>query len=355
MRIVTLIGIMMLLGATDADSCTVFKTTQSGKTFIGNSEDWVEENARVWFVAAGPGKHGRVLFGFENGWAQGGMNDQGLFFDGIASEVQDWTPVPGQEDFPGNLCELILEEAATVDDAVGYFERYNFPSLLVGQFIFVDATGNTAAISYEEGQLKVESALASNYTRGYRSEKARDLLGATQGVDVKTMRNILKACQRRDEYATQYGNIYDPLGLKVYVYPRVGAAREVAFDLEEELAQGNHYYDLARLSEQMETELIVDHKTRPVWSYTTSGLNDYVGHYSLDTNFVTITRAENNLLIRSDLILDAVIAFKIVPVADDQFVARHLAIGIEFQRDRQGKLNALFLSYDGRIVSLQRK
>ena len=212
------LSIMVSLGAAPATSCTIFKNTQSEKTLVGNSEDWLDANVKVWFLAPVPGKYGRVLFGFDNGWAQGGMNDQGLFFDGIAGVAKDWKPAAHREDFPGNLCEKIIEKATTVDDAVLYFERYNFPSLVVGTFVFVDATGRTAVISYAGGRLKIDIFSTSTFAKGYRGENARDLLNDMPSLDVQAMAQILKSCQRRDKYATQYGNVYDPLGLQVHVY-----------------------------------------------------------------------------------------------------------------------------------------
>ena len=288
MKIFISVVIMVLIGVSHAISCTIFKSTQSGKTLIGNSEDWRDENAKVWFLAAAPGKNGRVLFGFENGWAQGGMNDQGLFFDGISGETQDWSNVAHREDFPGNLCEKILEEVATVEEAIAYFKRYNFPSLVVGTFVFVDATGSTATISYAEGRLKVESIPASTFARGYRGDEARGLLDKMGSIDVPAMAHILKACQRRDRFATQYSNIFDPHGLEVYIYVSRGAVREITFDLVNELAKGDHYYDLENLSEQMGMGLIVDHKTRPTQDFPPSALDEYVGHYGLDKESFTI-------------------------------------------------------------------
>lgn len=355
MRFFALICVLVMNGATHANSCTIFKITQSEKTLVGNNEDWVEANAKVWFLAPAPGKHGRVLFGFDNGWAQGGMNDQGLFFDGITGEVQDWAPDSTREDYSGNLCEMILEKAATVDDAVIYFERYNFPSLIVGTFVFVDATGSTVTISFVGGRLNVEYSSALSLARGYHGEKADGLLNDALGIDVQAMENILKACRRQGEYATQYGNIYDSLGLKVHVYPSAGAVREITFDLEQELAKEDHYYDLVHLSEQVGVEAMVDHKTRPAVNYSASALGYYVGQYGLGTNSVTIDRSGNSLSLRSELILDAVMALEIVPVAEDQFFARHLSIEVEFQRDRQGKIVDLSLFYDGGVVSKKRK
>ncbi len=346
---------ILLIGASQAISCTIFKSTHSEKTLIGNSEDWREANAKVWFLSAVPGKHGRVFFGFENGWAQGGMNDQGLFFDGIAGETQDWVSVAHREDFPGNLCEKILEEAVTVEDAIAYFKRYNFPSLVVGTFVFVDATGSTATISYAGGRLKVDSFSASTFARGYRGDKARDLLDRMGSIDIPAMEQILNDCQRRDHYPTQYGNIYDPHGLEVHFYANQGSVREITFDLVNELAKGDHYYDLENLSENVNMGLAVDHKTRSALPHA-SALDEYVGQYGLDTKSLKITSSGNYLLLRSELIFDAVMAFEIVLVGDDQFVARHLAIEANFQRDRQGNITSMSVDYDGSVFSgLKRK
>ena len=350
MRLLSLfLFIVAAFAADPVSSCTIFKMTQLGHTLIGNNEDWIDAKAKVWFLAAEPAKYGRVLFGFKNGWAQGGMNDQGLFFDGVAGEVRDWTPDSSREDFPGNLCEKALEECSTVKDAITIFERNNFPSLLVGTFVFVDATGKTAVIYFEKGRLRIEEHSAPLYALGYYGERADELLGDTSDLNVDTMARILGSCLRNDTYSTQYGNIYDPQNLIVHVYPSCGEEQTAILDLKEELARGDHYYELANVAEQQSSEILVDHKTHPVHDLPASSYVEYVGQYDSDNASITIIQSDKHLLLRSDIIFDAAMAIEILPVTADTFFARHLAIEVNFHRDSSGKIVDCSLAYDGEI------
>ena len=121
--------VALILWTLPVYSCTIFKMTIDGKTLIGNSEDWSDPDSKVWFLSPDSDGHGCIFFGFKNGWAQGGMNDKGLFFDGLAGSVKKWHRDSNKKDYHGNLCEKVLKEVSTVEAAIPYFKKYNFPSL----------------------------------------------------------------------------------------------------------------------------------------------------------------------------------------------------------------------------------
>jgi hypothetical protein len=343
------LGVGLLLQTAPTTACTIFKMTESGRTLVGNNEDWLDADAKVWFLAAEPGKHGRVLFGFENGWAQGGMNDQGLIFDGIAGDARDWKPAPDLEDFPGNLCERILEVGATVGDAVTYFERFNFPSLVIGTYVFVDRLGHTAVISYGENGLVVENHSRANYAVGFHEERAGEMLAEATALSVEAMATVLRSCRRRDVYPTQYGVIYDPHDLAVHVYSDRGPVNAVMFELEHEWDRGDHFHELANPTDPAGSGLLVDHKTQPIWDISATKLREYVGSYEMGKSHLTVEPSDDCLLLRSEIVFDAIMSFEIVPVGVDEFVARHLAIELTFHRDQAASINGLSLVHEGEV------
>ena len=81
------IAILLLIVLTSAPllACTAFFVSQGDKVLVGNNEDYINPITKIWFEPAEDKKYGRVYFGFDNFWPQGGMNDQGLFFDGFAT------------------------------------------------------------------------------------------------------------------------------------------------------------------------------------------------------------------------------------------------------------------------------
>ncbi len=80
-----------------AVACTAFLAYDGQLALGGNSEDWKDPDTYLWFTPAEKGEYGRVAFGFGNLWPQGGMNDQGFFFDGMATD-----PLPLKKN-EGNL------------------------------------------------------------------------------------------------------------------------------------------------------------------------------------------------------------------------------------------------------------
>ena len=63
----------------------------------GNNEDYLDPDTRMWFVPGEDGRHGCMFFGYADGFPQGGMNDAGLFFDGLALEPEPIEPKPDAE------------------------------------------------------------------------------------------------------------------------------------------------------------------------------------------------------------------------------------------------------------------
>ncbi len=69
------------LAAMSVFPCTIFNASKNGRVLAGNNEDLNSTDSRVWFYPPTEGKHGYVYVGFDSYGTQGGMNDQGLFFD----------------------------------------------------------------------------------------------------------------------------------------------------------------------------------------------------------------------------------------------------------------------------------
>src|SRR6516162_9830106 len=73
-------------------ACTIFVLTDTNHALFCNNEDWSNKNTRIWFIPAGKDYHGAVYVGFDNGWAQGGLNAEGLAFDWVSGYKEKWEP-----------------------------------------------------------------------------------------------------------------------------------------------------------------------------------------------------------------------------------------------------------------------
>ena len=104
--------------------CTVTYTSDGSMALGGNNEDYLNPLTKVWFIPAEPGRHGGVYFGFDNYVAQGGMNDQGLFFDALGLDEIIPVSTEGKEQSPENLVNRAMSECSTVAGVVELFEQY---------------------------------------------------------------------------------------------------------------------------------------------------------------------------------------------------------------------------------------
>lgn len=70
----------------NAYPCTIIIGFKNGKVLVGNNEDWYKSNSKYWYELPEKNneKYKSYFFGFEGDgkFAQGGMNETGLMFDG---------------------------------------------------------------------------------------------------------------------------------------------------------------------------------------------------------------------------------------------------------------------------------
>ncbi|MFR9777920.1 carcinine hydrolase/isopenicillin-N N-acyltransferase family protein [Micromonospora sp. MS34] len=88
-----------------------------------------------------------------------GMNERGLAVGLAADDAATARPVPGRPTVGSvRILRLVLDRAATVDEAVAVFGRYNLdfdggPPL---HYLLADATGASAVVEFVDGELRVD-------------------------------------------------------------------------------------------------------------------------------------------------------------------------------------------------------
>lgn len=230
--------------------CTVFLAARGKTVLAGNNEDWIDKHTRITFHPADEASFGRVYFGFQDGFPQGGMNDQGLFFDGLALEEPS-EAVPGRTPFTGLLMDRAMRECATVAEVVALFEQYDFPVLAKAQLFFGDAAGDAAiiergAIIRKRGAYQVATNFKQSLTKPAdatcpRYRRANAILKAREALSVGVMKEVLDAVHQE---ITVYSNVYDLVNRDVYLYLEHDFANVAKFNLDEQLAKGERTLDL---------------------------------------------------------------------------------------------------------------
>lgn len=247
--------------------CTVFFASDGTNVLAGNNEDFYNPSTRVWFLPAEEGKYGRLYFGFDDFVRQGGMNDQGLFFDTIAAPKLEMPHLADRERYAGDLITKAMEECATAEEAASLFRRlgpYSDPTEIPsirGAILFGDRSGRSVII---EGDVQIPKKGAfqvmTNFYQsrpelgGYPCRRFEIVNQMLEGVDtysVDLFRRALAATHLEHEVGvsnpTVYSNIYDLKRGIVSVYHFHNFENAVVLDLNEELSKGRHEYDLSSL------------------------------------------------------------------------------------------------------------
>ncbi|GJM27290.1 MAG: hypothetical protein DHS20C16_37050 [Phycisphaerae bacterium] len=262
--LVIILAVSMLLPSRNAAACAMFTIANDNVVLMGNNEDYIK-TGYIWFVPGTKKRYGRVNVGFSDKFAQGSMNEKGLSFDCASLPEVPYTPDPEKET-PKNLLEKIMNECATVDEAIGYFQRFNCSHLAGGQFMFADKSGASAVVTWDpadrisivrrDGPYQLITNERLEFS-GYRSERfvlANRILANAAEPSVDVARDVLKRIHQRGEGAfTSYSTVYDLKAGTVHVYNLANFEEAVTIDLMAELAKGKHELPMEALFEHSPT------------------------------------------------------------------------------------------------------
>ncbi|MFH0992599.1 MAG: hypothetical protein V1799_21590 [bacterium] len=244
--------------------CTIVMAARNGLILVGNNEDRNYTKTVVTFVPATPNYYGRIIFGYDDGPMQGGMNDQGLFIDGNALAPTGWKPDSAKRTYPMNILMSILATCATCQDVKALFEQYNVPGLNRARFPVADRTGASMVVEYGEGRVQfvrsntwyqiATNFVISNIKNGeypcWRYRTADSMLSTSQGLSVDLIRNILDATHQEGNGLTVYSNIYDLKNGMIHLYNLSNFNDVVVMSLSEELKKGQRRIELPALFQQ---------------------------------------------------------------------------------------------------------
>lgn len=248
-----------------AYACTAFMAADSNRVLVGNNEDNKFPHTRMWFIPGKSGQYGRVIFGYDNWMPQGGMNDQGLFIDGFATPTLETKPSKQKLIFRENFLDKFMAECSSVEEVIELTNKYNLEFMLEFQLLIVDKTGDSAIIERDQIIRKKNSyQVVTNFYQSkvaykdypcewykggcLRYQIAEKMLKKDRSVSIEHFRNILEATHQNTlGVRTLYSNIYDLKNCLIYLYYLHNFDNEIIIDLNKELKNGNHYYEIPSL------------------------------------------------------------------------------------------------------------
>ena len=237
------------LVSVSVQACTIFVLTDTNGVLFCNNEDWSNPMTRIWFVPASDGRYGCAFVGFDDGFGQGGLNTEGLAFDGVNGWNEKWEPEPGMIRLAdGEATHGMLKACTTVGEAVAWYRKHFEPCFTTSRIIVADKAGASVIIGAKDGKLFVDPA---NKCRGfgYGQRTMNEMLATSSEPTVANGVKILRACAQKGPFATKYSNVFDLKSGDIFIYRRSEA--EMKLNLAMELKKGAHYYDIPHIREQL--------------------------------------------------------------------------------------------------------
>ena len=245
-------------------ACSACKITINGKTWFLNNEDNWRLGSRLWFEPGKNGEMGAAYFGYSDGFPQGGMNEAGLAFDGLAIYRKDIVNT-GKKPAIGDRASFvrkIMTTCKTVDEVARVANNYFRAGLNAGIFFFTDKQGNYAVMEPDTVILGNDpNYVIANYCPSTTSEedrlkfqryaKGKAFLGKTfDSVSQSLFRRALDTmhvCRSKIGDGTLHSYIADLSAGTIELFFYHDYTQSLLFNLHDELAKGPHTYDIASL------------------------------------------------------------------------------------------------------------
>jgi choloylglycine hydrolase len=151
--IIILLGACMLV-LPELEACSVlyYIDQHTGKIYLVNNEDyWYDVDAYIEIRPGKANKLARLWYGWDK-FAQGGINEAGLVFDGAVTPEQ---VIPqGYRGPKSNLGDQILSRCHNVDEALLLLEKEQI-ALNNAHMMLGDSTGRAVVVEWIQGQKKL--------------------------------------------------------------------------------------------------------------------------------------------------------------------------------------------------------
>ncbi len=277
--------IAFLLIAADAFSCSMYKVTVNDKTMVGTNFDAYYLTPVIWFEnKVKSDEYGAVFtggrFDGENGYApQSGMNEFGLAFSRLAA------PPPGKVlsvssnkkiiSNPTKYLKDILHNCKTTKDVYDYINNFDHSFFIEDVFIYIEKSGKCLIVESDTmhfdnyakyvlsnfcpSSTKESDALKLNrYSNGVNFLK--DKIDTTLSF-CTALSDTMHVCRKKIGDGTLLTSIWDLNNGITSLYFYHDYSHVIHFNLNNELAKGNHLLNITNLFPQnAEFENLINYK-----------------------------------------------------------------------------------------------
>jgi choloylglycine hydrolase len=241
----------------NACSIVYFIDEDTGKIYIATHEDyWYDVKDYLQVAPTKADEHARVWWGWGK-FAQGGINDAGLFFDAAVTPKQS-LPEGFSNPQGRNIGDEILANCSTVNEAVSYLRECKI-AVSEGHLLFGDASGNALTLEWVNGEERIvrmthNRLVATNFLLSdkeegnypcYRhasiEERADALIAGGQEINLLSFGNIMAGSAQPaakapngKTFGTLYSSFINLTDMELVVVPRLTNEKAIKLDLKEE-------------------------------------------------------------------------------------------------------------------------
>ena len=264
-------------------SCSMYKLTLHGKTYVGCNEDAWRITPRIWFETKRSTAYGAAFTGSRfdgsHGFApQSGMNEAGLSFSRLASFTPArkthgrLKPILNQTEF----LKQILHSCQTVEEVESFVCQFDRSTFIEDVLIYTDKSGKYLVVEPYSTQFGTKSAyVLSNFCPSITSQKSAlkldryrkgiELLKLKQDTTLLFLRSLsdsMHVCRPKIGDGTLLTSIWNLNDGKIHLYFYHDYRRNKTFDLTQELQKGDHLLSVESLfSKNAEFEKLGSYKT----------------------------------------------------------------------------------------------
>ncbi|MEN9972385.1 MAG: hypothetical protein RIS20_732 [Bacteroidota bacterium] len=267
-KILHYLFLFLIFNIESSHSCSMYKLTLHGKTYVGCNEDAWRTTSRIWFETKGKGAYGAAFTGSRfdgsHGFApQSGMNEAGLSFSRLASftpgrkAIGGLKPIINQTEF----LKQILHSCQTVEEVQAFVRQFDRSTFIEDVFIFTDKSGKYLVVEPYSTQIGNKSAyVLSNFCPSITSPKeAMKLNRYRKGVELlklkqdttllflRSLSDSMHVCRPKIGDGTLLTSIWNLNDGKVHLYFYHNYRRNKTFDLRQELKKGDHLLSIDSL------------------------------------------------------------------------------------------------------------
>ena len=150
--LIVFFGILMIPNISMACSVLYYVDSKTGKIYAVNNEDyWLDVDAYIQIEPKSKNKFARLWYGWDS-FAQGGINEKGLFFDAAVTPEQK--KIKGYGNPKNNLGAKILALCSNVEKALEFLEKEKI-ALNKSHMMFGDKTGKAVVVEWVDGERKL--------------------------------------------------------------------------------------------------------------------------------------------------------------------------------------------------------